>query len=544
MRVSRQKPLSPRQELLGIQQKIFKRNNAFIRKHTFIRQGEFDAYERAYKRQVAHYEGLSGIDEVLEAIDKADLIYVGDYHTNHQSQKFFLRLLRLVVQRSSEMAIALELFQKRHQKLLRDYLEETIDEEEFLYKTQFKKYWDVSLWDNFKLLFDFARYHQLPIIGIEAVTDIMARLRHRDKKSAQVIVRFVKKNPRKKLLILVGDLHIAPTHLPAEVQKCLKKEGLAKRDLIIYQNSESIYWKLAEKNLEQKVEVVRINERSFCFMNTPPIIWQQSYIHWIENEGEGIDYHDAKQSFMDLVERIAEFLDLPLSKNSDEVEVFTSDDLTFLERLKSNELFSVHEVRLIKKQILNSESYFIPKARYVYLSDLSINHAAEEAAHYIKFLFSGEEFERDLVDAFYANLLNECLGFFGSKIINHKRKCFHQKDYKDLINYFKTSKVTKDRELEWQAAHLILEHYDMAKRGRPITNRRILKSDPQLFFAVTHGLGYGLGDRLYYGFINKVISKAEIRELFCDPFREEGVSFKVFLGLSRALRKVKIPARI
>ena len=75
-------------------------------------------------------------------------------------------------------------------------------------------------------------------------------------------------------------------------------------------------------------------------MNTPPIIWQQTYIHSIENDEGDIDYQDAKQNFMDLVRHIEGFLELDLPKNVDDVEVFTSGDLSFLERLKEDKYFS------------------------------------------------------------------------------------------------------------------------------------------------------------------------------------------------------------
>jgi uncharacterized iron-regulated protein len=538
------KNLSPRQELLQIQKRLFRRNADFIRKQTMIRHGEFESYEKTYKRKVSRYENISDIHAVMAQVDESDIIYIGDYHTNRQSQRFFLRLLKLIIQKYPDISIGLELMQSRHQNKINSFLDGTIDEGTFLKKVHFDKYWGSHLWSNFKAIFDFARYHEIPIIGIEAADDIMARLKNRDQKSAAVMVEYLKDNPGRKFIILIGELHISPQHLPGEVQKKLKKNHLKKRDFIIYQNCEALYWKLAEKKLEQKVEVVRIDKKSFCVINTPPIIWQQTYIQSIEHEGEGIDYLDAQQNFIELVRQIAGFLDLTLPKDMDEVEVFTSGDLSFLERLREEEQFSAREIRVIKNQILDSQSYFIPKMRYVYLGDLSINHAAEEATHYVRTLCAGEEFERGLQDAFYVNILHECLGFFGSKIINHKRKCFHQKDYKDLINYLKSVRLTKEKTFELEMAYLILEHYQLEKKGRPVESPKVLKSDSKLFFAVTHGIGYSLGDRLYYGLVNKVVSKEEIRDLFHDPFRADGVPFKIFIGLSRALRQVKIPKRL
>jgi hypothetical protein len=93
------------------------------------------------------------------------------------------------------------------------------------------------------------------------------------------------------------------------------------------------------------------------------------------------------------------------------VEVYTCGDLSFLERLETDPDFTRKEVRRIKKQILASESYYIPQQKIAYLASLSLNHAAEEASHFIRNLCAGNEFPREPADAFYANALHEAVGF-------------------------------------------------------------------------------------------------------------------------------------
>ena len=420
-----------------------------------------------------------------------------------------------------------------------------LTDEAFREKIQFKKYWYFDLWENFKPIFEFARFHHLPLFGIERSLETDATLDKRDRWSAEIIASLIEEDPSRKLIIFAGDLHIAPEHLPKEVAKKLKTRGFRKKELIVYQNSESIYWELAEDEVEEMVEIVKIGDREFCVINTPPIIWQQSYLNWLEHEEGSIDYADAKHSFVELLRQVADFLTIPLSQEmEEEVEVFTCGDLSFLKKLSEDGDFSKREIQRIKKQILNSESYCIPQKRYVYLANLSINHASEEAAHYLKFLCSGAEEPRDPVDAFYANAIHEALGFFGSKIINHKRKCFHEKEYLGLINYLQSNKVPQRRELEVEIALLILKHKELDKKGIPIHSQKYFKARHELFFGVTHGLGYMLGDRLYYAFLAEKITKEEVRDLFCDPMKGEGGPFEIYKRLLRKVRGVKIPKRV
>ena len=537
--------LSPREELLQIQKRIFAHNNEVIRSQALVRERGFDLYERHYKRHVRTYQRVSNQEELFEAILESDLIYLGDYHTNKQSQRTLLRVLKWIVEKVPSLGIGLELVQRRHQKYLDAYLAGRLTDEAFREKIQFKKYWYFDLWENFKPIFEFARFHHLPLFGIERSLETDATLDKRDRWSAEIIASLIEEDPSRKLIIFAGDLHIAPEHLPKEVAKKLKTRGFRKKELIVYQNSESIYWELAEDEVEEMVEIVKIGDREFCVINTPPIIWQQSYLNWLEHEEGSIDYADAKHSFVELLRQVADFLTIPLSQEmEEEVEVFTCGDLSFLKKLSEDGDFSKREIQRIKKQILNSESYCIPQKRYVYLANLSINHASEEAAHYLKFLCSGAEEPRDPVDAFYANAIHEALGFFGSKIINHKRKCFHEKEYLGLINYLQSNKVPQRRELEVEIALLILKHKELDKKGIPIHSQKYFKARHELFFGVTHGLGYMLGDRLYYAFLAEKITKEEVRDLFCDPMKGEGGPFEIYKRLLRKVRGVKIPKRV
>lgn len=539
--------ISPRQELLQIQKEIFFRNNSIIRSQALVREPGFSLYEHRYQKHVRNYSAISRQEELLDAILASDVIYVGDYHTNEQSQRTLLRLLKIVLEKTDSIAVGLELVQRSHQRYLDAYIRGEMEEPDFLKKINFKKYWYFDLWQNFKPIFDFARFHRISLFAVEWSLTTAMPLRKRDQCSAHLIRSIFEKNHVQKLFVFMGDLHVAPEHLPHEVGRELKERGIEKRELIIYQNSEAIYWRLAEQELEHKVEIVRISDKEFCIINTPPIVWQQSYLNWLENEEGAIDFADAKHSFLELLDRISEFLGIRPPKthgDRDDVEVFTCGDLSFLKTLSEDESLSKKDIRHIKKQILASESYCLPQKGTIYLANLSINHASEEAAHYLKYLCSGPEGPRDPVDAFYTNILHEALGFFGSKIINHKRKCFHEKEYVGLLNYFRQGPVPRKRRSEMEVALLVLDHKEKDRKAIPIPSKKYFKSSHELFFGVTHGLGYMLGDKLYYALLEGKVTKDEIRELFFNPMKDKGEPFQTYKKLLRKVRGVKIPRRV
>ncbi|MBF0491893.1 MAG: ChaN family lipoprotein [Deltaproteobacteria bacterium] len=540
----RKSNLSPREELLKIQRQIFLQNKKRIEDSVFVREKSFETYQKNYFKRLKNYQKVVDIETLESALQKAQLIYVGDYHTNKQSQRTFLRLLKRLKKKKASFVIALELLHARYQKQIEAYLQDKISEELFLKQIQLKKRWYIDLWPHFAPLFHFAKHHQVSLYAIEAAPE-NSSLRQRDEEMAGQLLKIHRQYPKQKILVLVGDLHLAPEHLPHEFEKLLSAEEKPLETLSIYQNSADIYWKLAEQKKEEKIEVVQLDERSFCMLNTPPIVWQQSYLNWLEQEGDEIEFVDARSQVLSLAGRIARFLGLKLSSAKDDLEVYTCGDLSFLERLKKEEDFSAKEITQIKQQILASESYTIPRKKIIYLGSLSLNHAAEEAAHFLKYLCSGEEFERDSADAFYANILHETLGFFGSKIINHKRKCMQGGDYKKLIQYLRKlgGNIPRERQLELEIARLILQHIQLEKKDLTISEHSLFKKH-LLFFGVTHGLGYRLGDKLYYAMMQGKISKSQIRELFVDPFRHSGQAAEVYRWLIRKVEGVKLPKRV
>lgn len=536
--------VSPHAELVQLQRRLYQRNTRVIAASVQIYEPHFQAYERRYHRAVARYERAVTHDTMLAAIAQADIVYVGDYHTCAQSQRSFLRILKAVAKTTGRpLTICLELLHHRQQRVVDAYLAGQLSDETFLEKVGLRRHWVFDLWENFRPLFDFARYHKIPIVGIDAAGRA-ATLARRDAATGALLAHLTAQHPEQQIFVLIGDLHLAPQHLPRETTRALRRKGLNRRDLILYQNSEAIYWQLARQGRAHRVDVVQVQRDRFCRMHTPPIVCQQSYLNWLEHEEGTIDFADAKHHFVALVEQISAYLRLSLPADADDVTVYTCGDLSFLALLKKRRSFSAHELALIRAHVLASESYIIPQERIVYLANLSLNHAAEEASHYLKFLCTGPEFSRPLVDAFYANIVHEALGFFGSKLVNHKRKCWHEAEFRTVQTYFRRHGVASPRREEAVTTQLVLTYLRYERRGNPLGFKQVFQQPPHRFFAVTHALGYMLGDRMFYGVMGHKLRRSHLRKLFTDQWWFDGQTFAIYQDLQQRLADVTIPARM
>lgn len=536
--VTRSAP-SFRRQVLAMHRAIYRRNQERINGSVYGYTAAFRSYEREYARGVRGYECEAPFDELERAIDASRVVYVGDYHTLPQSQRAFLRLMRRLPA-GRAVTIGLEFFQGRHQRELDAWMNHTISEEVFRRRIDYVEQTPLGTWESFAPILELARERGYRVLALDSVGRGAAgeTLRTRDRYAAARLAKVIRERPDDLAMVLVGELHVCPKHLPRDVQRALGADEGAIAQLVVYQNCHEIYWQLESRGREHDVEVVRLRAREYCLMNTPPIVCQQSFLNWLDVE-DGMTAPDApEQNFKEYARLIAEFFDVPLGGALDEVELATVVDLSFLSRLRRRGDFSASDMRKIRQQVLNSESYFIPRAKMVYLGNLSVNHASEEATHFLRFVTSGSDEPLLLIDAFYARCLEEALGFLGSKIINHKRKCAREADLLRLRRARTTSVTLREM------ARLALKHIRM-EQGWPVRDMSdVYGCGAAMFNAVTHVLGYRLGERLYHGLVEGQLHKATVRQLFYERFEGEGVAISRYFGLVADTAEVELPTRM
>jgi hypothetical protein len=531
---------SVRHEISSLQRQLFERQRRLINASVVGYNAAFRRYEARYQERVRAFRRPLKYDAVLDEVCRSDVVYVGDYHTLKQSQRAFAKIVQRAAARGRELVVALEFVQGRYQDALDAFAQGRISEGTFLERIRYRDHQVFDVWPNFKPVFEAARAAGAQLCAIDSAADGQGSLDLRDAYAAERIARAVRENPGALVLVLVGQLHVAPPHLPAQVKRRLGEAGAGRKHLAVYQNCERIWFLLERQALEHDAEAVEIRKGELCLINTPPVVAQASYLDWLDGDADRVEAAAAERHFKELAEVIASFLGLQAGEAIEDVDVYTAGDLSFLERLRERRDFTARELGVIRRQILARESYFIPRANIAYLANLSLNHAAEEAAHFLRHAFAGgSDDERGLVDGFYARTLEEAYAFFGSKVINPRRKCPHEDDLRALAADAGTPRF------EHRVAEFVLGHKEMERGSGPSGSARRIYglADADLFNAVTHTLGYILGDKLYYALVRGRIRKAEVRDLFLDPLDEAGAAFHTYLYLAARLDPVRVPRR-
>jgi hypothetical protein len=528
-------------EMIALQRRIFERQRRLIESREAHEIKGFARYRNEYRRAVSGYLSESGFGALCDAIAASRVAYVADYHTLKLAQKTFLKIVHGVMHQVESICLALEFVPAEHQRHLDRFLEGRIPARTFLERIRYEQQWPYDIWPGFEPIFELARERGFPVIAID--DDPSLPLPERDRRAAQRIAAAAAACPDSTVLVYTGQMHLAPSHLPAKVDLAFIQSGLpAPERVIVYQNAEEIYWQLAAEGREE-VEVVKVASDAFCVNNTPPLVQQLSYLHWIHYDSELIEYTELERTVRALVQDLARYLRLDLSGAAEQVRVTMVADLDLMDLLEDSALSAAEKRRLIR-QVEAEESAYIPALNTIYLATLSVNHAAEEAAHYVKQAASGAREPSHPRDLFYFLALNEACAFFGSKVVNPKRKADHAGRLRSTVA---AARSRGEWGVDEKAARFVLEHLAWERGGKAGSGALKHAADlaaPDVFSATAHLLGYSLGDRLYYGLTDGAIAKPLIRELFLDPLDGPGQALETYLSLSEKLREVRIPRRI
>jgi len=554
-----------RDQLIRIQKKNYRRNLNLVRESSGYNLG-IKIYEKEYLRYLKSYEEISNKTELIQKVLTADLVYHGDYHTLKQSQHSVLRILR-EIKGKRDIILCLEMFHGRDQKYIDRFMAGELSEKLFLEAIDYTRKWPFH-WGNWSPIISFCRDNQIPTLGINAEMDDVKgikRLRKRDQYSARVIAKVLIKNPGKLIYIVDGDYHIAPNHLPKNVEQLLTLLDESAKTLIIFQNAENLYWKLCKRKLEES-DVLKINNYKYCVMNTMPANKIQSYLNWLEyskdayfpvhQDWENDAFEDRGGMVNEMVTSLATILNLDFPLDAlEKLTIYYPSDLDFMEFVHSTPEFK-GRLRLIRSKIKKEEGFLLEyevsgeNAYLIYLANSNINMAAEEATHFLNVVLRGPlKKPLSAFDRFYRDVITECLGFFGSKFINEKRKSHSEHSIRMVLGQIKRGELKHTNQDILQVARYILQHFYLQRQtseAKEFINKFFLQYNSQSantrMFSTQ--LGYILGNKLYYALKSGKFSLKRVQGYFRDSLDEPTEAFNCYLEISNRVKKVKDVSRL
>lgn len=509
---------------LTLQRSLYQHQQKQIADRVQGASAAFRAYEARYRRATRSYRRVIELDDVYRRIAEADVVHVGDYHTLRLAQQTYLDLARHALSSRRRVVLALEFVEGRHQATLDAFLAGRLKSRTFLERIGHPYRGPFDIWPGFEPILELARRHRLEVVAIDRRATGPRSLSVRDEYAAQRIAKAARAGDRPLVLSLIGQFHVAPGHVPRAVERELGRGAV--KQLVVYQNAEGAWWRLARAGLAETARAVELSDAELCVFSASPVVCQRSFLDYVEAEsGDApIAERGLGQTFRHLARDIGRLTGVRVGAALDDVAVLTAGDLGAFEQLKARGRFTPSELAHLRRHVLSRESAWIPRAKAAWLASLSLNHAAEEAAHCVRYLAVGDAMarERPRDEAFWARCLEEALGFFGSRLVNPARRCT------SLEEWAHTFESGAPGEAQRVAAFVLALASALPEDTR--TSRRLLPLAPlSLFNGVSHALGYLLGDALAKAFARGEVSRQEVRALFEDRFDEPQATFRAWM---------------
>lgn len=514
----------------ALQRTIWRAHKARIDAATGPKTPSFVAYEKTYSRAVARATGTSSWPALLAQARRSRIIYIGDYHTLREAKRPVAQLLALLAGKQP-LALALEYFPSSQQALLDAYSAGSLSLAKLRVACGRDRPEGVgeASWDSFVPMLSAARLLGVRLLGLDSRGRGPQRLHGRDAHAAKRLAQALRQNPKLQVLVFVGQMHAAPRHLPQAVQTAFGPNKLPAT--IVYQNCDALYFQqLKRGNGPLKHCVLRLGPQAFALMHTPPTLCQQSFLGQLaaEEDGSNGDAIDAaRDTFVQQVRRVAAFLRLPVPPQLADVRIETMGDLSFLRSLTSAGL-SAADTAFFREQVKRGNSTFFPQRNLVYLGNLGLAHIAEEASHYLRHSLVPMEMPHSSVDVFYMRALEEALGFFGSKIIHPRRPC----PSPVLLRHWAKDGPPAQKKL----ARTALAHLALEAGCAPTEQVQLYPDDFATLNAVSHILGYRLGEALFCALLRRAVDTAAMRQLFAHNLTPPGAATRAYWTLAAALR--------
>src|SRR6202158_4028472 len=405
-------------------------------------------YLRDFREAYRSYEKVIALSDVRHEIAKAGIVLVGDYHALPNSQRYPASLLCDPELHQRPIVLGVETIFSRDQHILDEWVRGEIDEDELRQRIRFELDWGYE-WAPFYELLSAARDHGASIHGLDCMPrEDLRKIGARDRHAADKLADLRRRHPDALIIVLFGESHLAPQHLPALLQQQLPAEPI----LTVLQNVDALYWHAAGEASDhiEAVEVRKtVRENVLCVFNATPLEKYENYRLCLDRWGRNDDDHsapDLRPTLYNLIGGMVRFLGINQysSHNTTQPrllvdlmpEVHSRSTDALLRRLLSRKGFTAEHRRSLLRQVRQRGSVYLPPINAVYVREFRMTSSAEDATRFLHQACRGlpnlsngkalaqhaaphaaagtQPLDRD--DAFYVSGFGLAVAFFGSRI--------------------------------------------------------------------------------------------------------------------------------
>lgn len=468
-------------------------------------------YLQSFVRAFPSYDSVIDAEQLTAQARAADVILIGDYHALPASQRFAAGLFEQRTQPGDRpVVLGIETIVARDQHILDEWWRREIDEDELRQRVRFDLDWGYD-WQPFYDLLVTGREHGEAIYGLDCLPrNDLRKIGARDRHAVHKIAEVRHRHPSAVIMVLFGESHLAPEHLPRMLREQLPQE----RVFTALQNVDALYWH-ATGEKKETVSAVQVSGDVVCVFNATPLEKYESYrlslARWAQEE---LDAPDLTPTIHNLIDSLATFAGINrYSHNGRQPkflidllpEVYSGTSETGLRRLLSRLGESADDITTLLQRVEERGSAYLPQVNAFYVREFQMMYVAEEAARFLHHACRGlphygkERLELERSGEFYVRVAENAVAYFGSRVLYPNRPAPDEENSGEIT------------------AALCRQSLKSALRGS--------------FESVAEELGYQLGSDLYGDYLAGRFRPGAFRRLLLTNLDEPGVA-------SRACRRL------
>jgi hypothetical protein len=445
-------------------------------------------YLREFTEAFTSYDTVLDGTQVQAAVQAADIVLIGDYHALPAAQRYAASLIeQRALAGNRPVVLGVESIFARDQHILDEWWRREIDEGELRQRIRFDLDWGYD-WAPFYELLVAARDHGEGVYGLDCMPrGDLRRVPLHDRHAAHRIAEIRRQHPDAVILVLFGESHLAPAHLPRILRQTMPEQ----RVLTVLQNVDALYWRVAGESCQQ-VQAVRVTEDVICVFNSTPLEKYESYRlcldRWTQTEA---DTPDLTPAVYNLIDGLVQFLNInrysPHNGTQPKLlvdllpEVYCHPSAAALHK----RLLAVDDpgARIAAlKSLEDRGSVYVARTNTFFIREFQLPYAAQEVARF---------------------LYHACRGLPESRAPYHE----HASGPEDGV-YAKALETA----LVELSAHVLCPFGNDFAQG---------KSGGE-----AESLGFALGAGLYHAYVRGSISRTVLRRLFLTRLLEPGAARK------------------
>jgi hypothetical protein len=360
-------------------------------------------YLREFTNAFRKYDAAITSEQLNERLAAADIVFLGDYHALSSSQHFAATLVERLAS-TRPVVLGVEAVLSRDQGIIDLWWRRDIDEEELRKRLRFDREWGYE-WAPFFEILMAAREHSEGIYGLDCVPrHDMRRIRSRDRHAAAKIRDMRERHPQAALVVLFGESHLAPEHLPRLVKQAMPAE----RTLIVLQNVDALYWQAVGEG----AEAVNVGRETVCVFNSSPLEKYESYRMCLER-WHSEDAPDFAPAIYNLIFSLARTLgfrtDSP--RNGTQPKQL-ADSLPEVAHVEENEAPTFGKFNEQDRMVLDERGcVYVRQSNTLFVREFRMVQAAAECARFLHCACKG------LTQDHGPDCLQDTLAYLGARLL-------------------------------------------------------------------------------------------------------------------------------